>query len=231
MKKIFFALVFFMFIARPSAAETIVIPAVVHASGANGVFWKTAIGIYNASNEIQNISARNILGEGEIPSAQLQPGQFINTDDLGILFNAGEGIFLVELNRTDPNVLFTVRTYNVTGGQLGQSSTLLFPVYPVTQHINLVFSRVGGAKKVLFLYGDSHAECMTASNAEVHTYSGTAGILEQKELPNDVLGCTVTVDQFGFPSGGDPDDYYAYAWASEIDDISNCPTLITAEQP
>ena len=211
-----------------ASAETVVIPSVVHSPGANGAFWKTAIGIYNSSETVQTISARNIVSAGEIPAAELQPKQFVGTDDLGALFNSGDGTFLVEMTTSSPSVLFTARTYSMTEGQLGQFSTLLLPVSPITNPLNLVFTRTEGARKALFLYGDLTASCLTGTDT-IYVYYGTIGTLTRMALPDSTYVCQVTNLFSGFPSGGSPSDFYAYAWASEADNISNCPTLIIGE--
>jgi hypothetical protein len=210
--------------------ETVVIPSVALSPGANGSFWKTAIGIYNASDSVRTVSARNILGAGEIPSAELQPGQFVGTDNLGAMFNAGEGTFLVQLTRSGPGVIFTARTYSVTESQPGQFGTLLIPVRPISEPISLVFTRAEGARKALFLYGNLKASCVTTLPDTVFVYFGTLGSLNRISIPEDALACKIeSLGSAGYPSGGEASDYYYYAWASEGDNVSNCPTLITAE--
>jgi hypothetical protein len=230
MKKLLLLMMTSFLIAGNVLAETIVIPSVVHSPGANGSFWKTAMGIYNASNSVQTISAKSISSTGSTPTGELQPGQYIGVEDLGVMFDEGEGTFLVALTRSDPNVLFTARTYSVTEGQEGQFSTLLPPVTPIIDPIKIVFSRIEGARKALFLYGNLKTSCITTEVNAIYFYYGTPGSLVRLPLPNETLTCTIeNLGSVGYPSGGEPTDYFYYGWASEADDISNCPTIIVAE--
>lgn len=231
MKKVFLLVVMCLsFLSTTVLAETIVIPSVAKAPGLNGSFWKTAIGIYNASSSMQTVSIKSMAAPGSIPTGDLLPGQFVGVDDLGAMFNIGDGTFLVAFTRSSPDVLFTARTYSMTEGQEGQFSTLLPPVKPITNPINLVFSRVSGARKALFLYGNLKATCVTTESNTLYFYYGTPESLVRMTLPENTVACSVeNSGTIGYPSGGDPSDYSYYGWASEADNTSNCPTIIVAE--
>lgn len=230
MKKAVFITLISLLLTMSSLAETLVLPSVVHAPGANGSFWKTAIGIYNASDSVQTVTVKSISSAGEVPGGELQPGQFVSVDDLGALFNAGEGTFLAALTRSSSDILFTARTYSVTEGQPGQFSTLLPPIKPVLDHIKIAFSRLTGARKALFLYGNLRAYCTTSVPNILYAYYGTPGSLVRLSLPENTTACVIeNIGLDGYPSGGEPSDYYYYAWASEGDNVSNCPTIIVAE--
>jgi hypothetical protein len=208
-------------------AETYVIPSVVYSPGANGSFWKTAIGVYNTTDVEQTIEIRDLLDRGDIISAVLPPLTFASTNDLGALFNAGEGTFIAVITTSDPGLSFTARTYSTTESNvvLGEFSTLLPPVEDISSKATITFTRVSGARKALFLVGSSLALCRTTASETLDQYTSTVGSFTRHDLPEDTVACTVT--RMGSP-GGFTEMTFVYAWGSEADNVSNCPTLIPA---
>ena len=212
-----------------SANAQIVLPSVTYAPGFNGSFWKTAVAVYNPTSSPQTVSAQSITLEGNAPSAVLAPGQYFAVDNLAEMFGLGYGTFLVTVTSTSPEVVLTARTYSTTEGVDGQFSTSIPVLEPIVDTEFIVFTQGKTARKALFLYGNLHASCYTMYDYIPSEYDGTPGTLTRFNIANETVFCKVVDTNPGFPSGGDPSMFYFYAWGSEADNITNCPTLIPAD--
>lgn len=210
-------------------SQELVIPSVTYSPGFNGSFWKTAVALYNPTSVPQDVSVQTITLEGNIPSTTLAPGQYISVDNLGEMFGLGYGTFLVKFHSTSPDVILTARTYSTTEGVEGQFSTLLPSLEPIETTKFIVFTRGTGARKALFLYGNLSASCYTMNDYIPFEYISTFKGLTRLNIAEETIFCKVVDTTPGFPSGAEPSMYYTYAWGTEADKITNCPTLIPAE--
>ena len=223
MKNLFKLVLITLLLYMPVYAETIVLPSVVYSPGANNSFWKTAIGVYNASDGYKQVEISTINGVGTKPIAILAPGQYGSTDNLAELFDVGYGTFIALINVSGPGVVLTARTYTTdlnTGAQYG---TLLPSLTNIGDNVSLTFSKINGARKALFLYGPVYGDCILSNYSVTEPFYSFEEEFKRFDLPETTVECTVYRQKF--PSGYLP-DYTAYVWGSEADNISNCPTVV-----